>query len=146
MNKKSVLFIVGCMFFGIMIGTILVNILNHYAPVILQCLALDTYNVQALDLNQRKHMILYTIQKRTIQYGIMIFLLVFIQPLIAFCCIATIVGIVFGSLLSVEVIRLGVKGIILAITCFLPQYIFFIYSYALLLRMNMNVNFEKNWL
>lgn len=109
------------LFAGIILGTIVTNILEYMAPQALTVFVVDQYVIAAQLVEHQKDWIWYLLRQRGLQIllvaGVGMFShSVFLPILVLFFC-----GYVWGMLLSLETMRLGIQGLFLAISCFLPH-------------------------
>lgn len=120
-------------FIGVILGTLFANGMERFMPEALTVFAIDQYSVSNAFMQQRGALGWHLLRQRSGQMlGVFVIgclcnsvLLLFL--LTGFC------GFVWGLMLSLETMRLGIQGLFLAIACFLPQGIFYILAICLFL-------------
>lgn len=107
-------------------------------------LFIDSYDINNILLISYGELFVYVLIKRIKQFIVIVGLSELFNPVLILVVIALVFGNIFGMLLSFEVMRLGIKGVILASLCFFPQYIIYIFTYALIVINKSNIQDSKN--
>lgn len=109
------------MFAGIVLGTVVTNILEHVVPQALTVFVVDQYVIAAQTVEHQKEWIWYLVRQRGLQ--ILLVAGVGLLSHSVFLLIAALFlgGYIWGMLLSLETMQLGIQGLLLAVSCFLPH-------------------------
>ncbi|MCM1494365.1 MAG: hypothetical protein NC089_01035 [Bacteroides sp.] len=133
MKEVKVSWLVFSGFIGILLGTIFANCMERLAPNSLAVFALDQYSISEWIFRERKSLSIYLFQQRGFQFIGMLVLGFFCNSVILLFLFTFFGGLVWGLMLSVETMRLGIQGLFLAVSCFFPQGICYILAVWLFL-------------
>lgn len=121
MKEVKISWLILCGFVGIILGTIFANTMAHLGPSSLEVFALDQYSVYSWVLEERKALTFYLFRQRGLQFlGLLILGFLCNSVFLAFV-LTFFGGFVWGLILSLESMRLGIQGLFLSVACFLPQ-------------------------
>lgn len=121
MKEVKVSWLILSGFIGIVLGTIFANCMERLSPNSLVVFALDQYPISQWIFQERKGLSIYLFQQRGIQFIGMMVLGFLCNSVILLFLLTFFGGLVWGLMLSVETMRLGIQGLFLAVVCFLPQ-------------------------
>ncbi len=113
-------------FAGIVLGTIFANCMEHMNPSALAVFAIDQYSVTGWLLQGRGEFSLYLLRQRGGQFLGMLLLGFLCNSILLVFALTLFGGFVWGLVLSLETMRMGIHGLLLAVSCFLPQCICYI--------------------
>ncbi len=119
------------LFAGIIVGAIVANLTMAEKMYILGNYAIDNYNAYAMSKVDKNNLFITIVLKRFKQIAIVGILMMAINPYIILNIVAFVFGSTIGMLLAIETMRLGLKGVLYTIICFLPQYIIYIAGFML---------------
>lgn len=122
--KTSWLLISG--FAGIVLGTIFANCMEYMNPSVLAVFAIDQYSITGWMIQGREAFSLYLLRLRGGQFLGMLFLGFLCNSVLLVFALTLFGGFIWGLVLSLETMRLGIHGLLLAVACFLPQSICYV--------------------
>lgn len=125
MNDKKIVRLILVCFAGIIIGTILANTAGVMQPEAFAMFAVDQYTATGWFQQDRKQLLLYLLKQRGIQFLVLIAVGFLGNPTVILLLGLLCGGVVWGIVLSLETMRLGIHGMLLAIALFLPHGIFY---------------------
>lgn len=110
------------LFFGLILGSIFLNLgIKSQALNPLEY-GLDSFNVYELVQIGDQKLFWFVCSKRFGQLAVLVLLMVLTGPKFVLNLLTGTFGAVMGIFISLETIRLGIKGAIYACACFLPHY------------------------
>lgn len=122
-----------CGFIGIILGTLFTNGMMHWKPESLEIFVLDQYPVYSWVLQERRALAGYLFRQRGFQFLGLLAVGFFCNSVLLAFVLTFFGGFIWGMLLSLETMRLGIQGLLLAVACFLPQGIFYVLAVFLFL-------------
>lgn len=120
-------------FIGIILGTVFANGMEHIKPNELTVFAVDQYSVSALALQERSQLSAYLLRHRGGQFLLLFGIGILCNSSLLVLMITGFSGFLWGLILSLETMRLGLNGLFLAVSCFLPQGICYLFAIWLFL-------------
>lgn len=120
MDEKKMSWILICIFLGIISGTVCANLMQRTQPELLYAFAVDPY-ITAMQTSERKGFAQYLLQQRGLQGIGVLLICLFCNSLFLAVLFALSGGFVWGMILSIETMRLGIQGLFMGIACFLPH-------------------------
>lgn len=133
MKEVKVSWLILCGFIGIVLGTIFANCMERLAPSSLAVFAIDQYPISEWIFQERKGLSVYLFRQRGLQFAGMLAIGALCNSVVLLFLVAFFGGFVWGLILSVETMRLGIQGLFLAVVCFLPQGICYLLAMGLFL-------------
>lgn len=121
MKEVKVSWLILSGFLGIVLGTIFANCMERMSPNSLAVFALDQYSISEWIFQERKGLSVYLFRQRGIQFVGMLLLGFWCNSVVLLFLLTFFGGLIWGLMLSVETMRLGIQGLFLAVACFLPQ-------------------------
>lgn len=127
--------------FGVLCGTVAANSLYHLDITLVQPFIIDQYYSDAVVMYQYKKLAIHIIPQRVVQVlFIAAFTVIFSGPVIYYV-LFYFFSLTWGFLASLEIIRLGLHGLLLSGICIIPHG--FIYCLILYLAWHFNANSNK---
>lgn len=126
MNEKKITWLVTVSFAGIISGTILANSLKMIQPEALALFAVDQYSAAGWLRQDRKELFFYLLKQRGIQFLILFAVGFWGNSTAIVLSGAFFGGAVWGIVISIETMRLGIHGMLFALVLFLPHGILYI--------------------
>lgn len=108
-------------FIGIVLGTIFANGMERLEPSGLAVFAIDQYSISAWVLQERKELSLYLFRQRGGQFLALLGIGFLCNSVFLAFLFTFFGGFIWGLILSLETMRLGIRGVLLAVACFFPQ-------------------------
>lgn len=121
MKEGKFSWLILCGFAGIVLGTIFANGMVRLDPNSLAVFALDQYPISDWLFRERKGLSLYLFRQRGCQFAAMFVIGLLCNSVLLLLVLTFFGGFIWGLILSVETMRLGIHGLLLAVSCFLPQ-------------------------
>lgn len=121
MKEVRVSWLILCGFIGILLGTIFANCMERLEPNCLAAFAIDQYPISNWIFQERKGLSLYLFRQRGFQFAGMLVIGFLCNSVLLLFLLTFFGGLVWGLILSMETMRLGIQGLFLAVACFLPQ-------------------------
>ncbi len=121
MDGKRVSWILISIFVGIVLGTVFANLLERTQPELLYVFAVDQYVTVRQGGGDWKAFGQYLLQQRGMQGIGMLLICLFCNTIFLMIVLGVSGGFIWGVILSVETMRMGLQGLFLGIVCFLPH-------------------------
>lgn len=139
MKKLKLSWVILIGFIGIILGTLFANGMERIAPESLTVFALDQYTVTEQMLEHKRNFIWYIIRQRGIQGVLATIVMALCNPMVLLFLFVFLFGFAWGMFLSLETMRLGIQGLFFAMSCFLPQGLFYAIGFLMFLICKLEV-------
>ena len=135
MNEKRISWLILTCFTGIIAGTVLTNVAGLIKPDFLCIFAVDQYSAAGWLQQARKDLLFYLFRQRGIQFVFFCVIGFLGNPAIIVLLGVFFGGMIWGMILSLETIRLGIHGMLFAVSLFLPHGLFYTIAFGSFIRM-----------
>ncbi len=135
MSEKRISWLILTCFTGIITGTVLANTAGLMKSDFLYIFAVDQYSAAGWLQQARKDLLFYLLRQRGIQFVFFCVLGFLGNPAIIVLLGVFFGGMIWGMILSLETIRLGIQGMLFAVSLFFPHSLLYIMAFGSFIRM-----------
>lgn len=135
MSEKRISWLILTCFTGIITGTVLANTAGLVKSDFLYIFAVDQYSADGWLQQARKDLLFYLLRQRGIQFVFFCVLGFLGNPAIIVLLGVFFGGMIWGMILSLETIRLGIQGMLFAVSLFFPHSLLYIIAFGSFIRM-----------
>ncbi len=130
MGERKIFWLILACFTGIIAGTILTNVTGLVKPDLLYMFAVDQYSAAGWLQQERKELLLYLFRQRGIQFLVFCVIGFLGNPAMIVLLGVFFGGMIWGMVISLETMRLGIHGMLFAVSLFLPHGLFYIAAFG----------------